>query len=657
MYLLLLDTYYGGCFSALVFHVEVGPNELSLESGLNQDLVALAQETVITPGGVATPQDGLVPTTFGGGEEMSGDPRNSSGSFGVVGVPEEGGHVIGGGNGGSGAGGGGVVVAWSALRERFWEDGQMPFFLVSFSVLGLLILASVLLLWAKKSRGLLPGSKGPTPIGHGDVGTTVVEVGGGGTLLRRERWVFHPVVRPPLDRLDAVQPRIGAVVSEEGVEKVVEAGVETLAVVSGVGKTTGDKSLEEAGPVEVVVVSLEEPHKECPEEKTYPVASKVSAAEPVLSKGIGILRAIGAAPVPIHNAEGSVETHPEPIRVRARGLLERRGSSASLTIDLQPSPPVSERANGCCAPVTPTRECSTEEFLLSAGNRLSRGQLRTCLRDPKALHNEFWEVPSNHPEHSGVAGSGTRNRYRSILPNERSRVKLSEKDNDPLTSYINANYVRGYDGEEKAYIATQGPLPHTVQDFWEMVLQEHVPAIVMITKLKEKGRPKCENYLPGEEGEGEKGSTVTHGDITIIVRNVFLKAGYTVRELTLQRGEETYETLHFWYTGWPDHRTPPSAKPLVAMALEVETARHNSDGSPKGPVVVHCSAGIGRTGCFIALSVGMRQLVADGNVDVLGTVCAMRYDRGGMVQTGEQYEFVHRALCLFERSLPDQSGE
>ncbi|XP_071441159.1 tyrosine-protein phosphatase non-receptor type 5-like isoform X2 [Hetaerina americana] len=634
MYLLLLDTYYGGCFSALVFHIEVGSNELNLEPGLAPDLVALAQDTVVSPSGSVTPQDGLVPTTFGGDEEMSGDPRNSSGSLGVA---EEGSH-------GGGGGGGGVVVAWSALRERFWEDGQMPFFLVSFSVLGLLILASVLLIWAKKSRVLLPGSKGPTPIGHGGVGTTVVEVGGGGTLLRRERWVFHPVVRPPLERLDAVQPRIGAVVSEEGVEKVVEGGVETLAVVGGVGKTLRE---EEAGAVEVVVVSLEEPSKE-----SLPVLSKVTVAEP--AKGLGILRAMGAA-VPVHSAEGSA--HPEPIRVRARGLLERRGSSASLTIDLQPSPPVSERVNGSCAPVTPTRECSTEEYLLSAGNRLSRGQLRTCLRDPKALHNEFWEVPSNHPEHSGVAGSGTRNRYRSILPNERSRVNLSEKDSDPITSYINANYVRGYDGEERAYIATQGPLPHTVQDFWEMVLQEHAPAIVMITKLKEKGRPKCENYLPGEDGEGEKGSRVTHGDVTITVQNVFLKPGYTVRELILQKGEEVHETLHFWYTGWPDHRTPPSAKPLVAMAIEVESSRHNNDGSPKGPVVVHCSAGIGRTGCFIALSVGMRQLVADGNVDVLGTVCAMRYDRGGMIQTGEQYEFVHRALCLFERSLPDQSGE
>ncbi|KAG8226410.1 hypothetical protein J437_LFUL012506 [Ladona fulva] len=650
MYLTILDAYYGGCFSALVYHVDVGSNELSLQSELVPSVVALAQERIEPPSrSSTTPQESLVPTAFGGEEEMSGDPRNSSGSLGgVVVVMEEGGR------GGEGSG---VVVAWSALRERLWEDGQMPFFLVSFSVLGLLILASVLLLWAKKSRVLLPGSKGPTPVSHGSVGATVVEVGGGGTLLRRERWVFHPVVRPPLDRCDAIQPRLGAVVSEEGIEKVVEGGIETLAVVGEVGKKGKEEDEDLGSSVELVVVSLEDDCKHVVEETKRVEDTKVTVEEP---SGLGkvVLPTIVASPIPVPvHGVGHGETHTEPIRVRARGLLERRGSSASLTIDLQPSPPVTERANGCCAPVTPTRECSTEEYLLSAGNRLSRGQLRVCLKDPKALHAEFWEVPSNHPEHSGVAGSGTKNRYRSILPNERTRVNLSEKDNDPLSSYINANYVRGYDGEERAYIATQGPLPHTVTDFWDMVIQEHAPAIVMITKLREKGRPKCENYLPGEDGEGEEGSSVTHGDITITVTKVIPKSGYTVRELLIKRGEEVYETTHFWYMGWPDHRTPPSAKPLVAMALEVESIRKKDDETPIGPVIVHCSAGIGRTGCFIALSIGMRQLVADANVDVLGTVCAMRYDRGGMIQTGEQYEFVHRALCLFERSLPDQSGE
>jgi len=86
------------------------------------------------------------------------------------------------------------------------------------------------------------------------------------------------------------------------------------------------------------------------------------------------------------------------------------------------------------------------------------------------------------------------------LPNEHSRVRLLDEE-DPLAAYINANYVRGCAGPEPAFVATQGPLPHTVRDFWAMVVQEEAAAVVMITKLREKGRPKCERYLP-DQSEG-----------------------------------------------------------------------------------------------------------------------------------------------------------
>ncbi|XP_046979201.1 tyrosine-protein phosphatase non-receptor type 7-like isoform X1 [Schistocerca americana] len=336
---------------------------------------------------------------------------------------------------------------------------------------------------------------------------------------------------------------------------------------------------------------------------------------------------------------------------RIKGLLERRGSSASLTIELHPSS--HGRTDGHVPVVTPTRECTTDEFLLSAGNVLSRRQLRASLRDVRALHREFWELPSNHPERAYVAGSGTKNRYRSILPNERTRVCLPPASPlaDPLTTYINANYVRGFDSEEKAYIATQGPLPHTVSDFWLMVWSEGSTVIVMITKLWEKGRPKCERYFPEDEADEPS----VYGDIEVRITATCPRDGYTLRELIVTRGDETRRILHLWYDTWPDHATPSSAQALVAMASEVAEYRQVGSGDP--PVVVHCSAGIGRTGCFIAVAVGMAQLLHNDNVDILGIVCQMRYDRGGMIQTAEQYEFVHRALCLFEGSLPDQSGE
>ena len=130
------------------------------------------------------------------------------------------------------------------------------------------------------------------------------------------------------------------------------------------------------------------------------------------------------------------ERRPEPIRIKAKGLLERRGSSASLTIELAPPPESPPHI------VTPTRECTAEEFLLSAGNVLSRAQLKKAISDPSWLHKEFWEVPLNLPEKLDICGSGIKNRYCSVLPNPQSRVILPASSDDPLSSYINANYIR-----------------------------------------------------------------------------------------------------------------------------------------------------------------------------------------------------------------------
>lgn len=135
----------------------------------------------------------------------------------------------------------------------------------------------------------------------------------------------------------------------------------------------------------------------------------------------------------------------EPLvrRVAAKGLLERRGSSASLTIDLAAAAasPESPPAHHHHIVVTPTRERTIEEFLLSAGNSMSRQQLRKAVAEPVLLHKEFWEVPLNYPEELDVCGSSVKNRYRTVLPNPRSRVVLPGSD-DPLATYINANYVR-----------------------------------------------------------------------------------------------------------------------------------------------------------------------------------------------------------------------
>lgn len=331
-------------------------------------------------------------------------------------------------------------------------------------------------------------------------------------------------------------------------------------------------------------------------------------------------------------------------KIKAKGLLERRGSSASLKIDLKAASPEVNRWEG-----TPPKEGTGLEFLLTAGNRLSRRDLRNAVKNSRALYEEFWEIPMNHPEKVYVAGSGMKNRYRTIIPNEHSRVILPDSEWDPLSSYINANYIRGYEGEEKAYIATQGPMSHTIVDFWRMVWIEKSPIIVMITKLKEKAKTKCENYLP-EDNE----TWCAFGDIEVKVDRVINKQGYTLRHLLLRSQGEVQHVLHYWYTAWPDHKPTQSPHMLLQLIQEVEFRRYRGDGSrARGPVIVHCSAGIGRTGCFIAISIGIRQLREEHSVDVLGVVCNLRSDRGGMIQTHEQYEFIHQALCEYEKDLAE----
>ncbi|XP_026002743.1 receptor-type tyrosine-protein phosphatase R [Astatotilapia calliptera] len=337
---------------------------------------------------------------------------------------------------------------------------------------------------------------------------------------------------------------------------------------------------------------------------------------------------------------------PSPFRMKpAAGLQERRGSNVSLVLDMSALGTV-EPLN--VAVVTP-REAVAREYLLSAGRPLTRQQLRDIVNNTHRLHAEFAEIPMNFidPKELDIPNHGTKNRYKTILPNPHSRVILKSKSsNDLLSTYINANYIRGYLGDDKAYIATQGPMVNTVNDFWQMAWQEESPVIVMITKLKEKNE-KCVLYWPEKRG--------IYGKVEVLVNSIRECEHYTTRSLTLKCGNQTCSVQHYWYTSWPDHKTPVSALPLLQLMTDVETDRRAATNV--GPVIVHCSAGIGRTGCFIATTMGCRQLQLEGVVDVLGITCQLRADRGGMIQTGEQYEFVHHALSLYEARLCAETGQ
>uniref|UniRef100_A0A8C3GQW8 protein-tyrosine-phosphatase n=1 Tax=Cairina moschata TaxID=8855 RepID=A0A8C3GQW8_CAIMO len=203
----------------------------------------------------------------------------------------------------------------------------------------------------------------------------------------------------------------------------------------------------------------------------------------------------------------------------------------------------------------------------------------------------------------------------------------------------------GYAGHPREYIATQGPMPNTVTDFWEMVWQEEAPLIVMITKLEER-KEKCFHYWPEKEG--------TYGPFTIRVQGVSECAEYLLRDLSIQLQGERRQVKHILFPSWPDQQTPESAKPLLHLVSKVEETLQAA-ASP-GPIVVHCSAGIGRTGCFIATRIGCQQLKDTGEVDILGIVCHLRIDRGGMIQTSEQYQFLHHTLALYASQLPEEGG-
>ncbi|XP_037016924.2 tyrosine-protein phosphatase non-receptor type 7 isoform X1 [Artibeus jamaicensis] len=320
-------------------------------------------------------------------------------------------------------------------------------------------------------------------------------------------------------------------------------------------------------------------------------------------------------------------------------LQERRGSSVALVLDV--------RSLGAVEPIcsvnTP-REV-TLHFLRTASRPLTRWALQHQPPSPQQLEEEFLKIPPNfvNPEDLDIPGHASKDRYKTILPNPHSRVHLGRAQSREDGDYINANYIRGYDGQEKVYIATQGPMPNTVSDFWEMVWQEGASLIVMLTQLRES-KEKCVHYWPTDED--------TYGPFRIRVQEERELPEYSVRRLTIQHQEQCRSVRHILFSAWPDHQTPESARPLLRLVAEVEDSLEAAASA--GPVVVHCSAGIGRTGCFIATRIGCQQLKARGEVDILGIVCQLRLDRGGMIQTAEQYQFLHHTLALYAAQLPEE---
>nr|XP_054365519.1 receptor-type tyrosine-protein phosphatase delta [Mirounga angustirostris] len=316
-------------------------------------------------------------------------------------------------------------------------------------------------------------------------------------------------------------------------------------------------------------------------------------------------------------------------------------------------------------------------------------------------------------EHSNLEVNKPKNRYANVIAYDHSRVLLSAIEGIPGSDYVNANYIDGY-RKQNAYIATQGSLPETFGDFWRMIWEQRSATVVMMTKLEERSRVKCDQYWPSR-------GTETHGLVQVTLLDTVELATYCVRTFALYKNgsSEKREVRQFQFTAWPDHGVPEHPTPFLAFLRRVKTCnppdagpmvvhcrqnrvnnllcfggiivlsgRYQSDwdgqsrtvrqfqftdwpeqGVPKsgegfidfigqvhktkeqfgqdGPISVHCSAGVGRTGVFITLSIVLERMRYEGVVDIFQTVKMLRTQRPAMVQTEDQYQFCYRAALEY----------
>ncbi|PIO36454.1 hypothetical protein AB205_0123010, partial [Aquarana catesbeiana] len=247
----------------------------------------------------------------------------------------------------------------------------------------------------------------------------------------------------------------------------------------------------------------------------------------------------------------------------------------------------------------------------------------------------------DHPENR------EKNRYTNVLPYDISRVTLSTNGNSS-DDYINANFIPGFI-MKKEFIAAQGPLPRTLNDFWRMVWEKDVRAIAMLTRCVELGKVKCEEYWPTR-------SSRKFGNLSVAASNETVLPDWTIRDfiVTNTPTKQSKQVRHFHFTAWPDHGVPKATKDLVEFRNLIREYT-SCYSSPSSPILVHCSAGVGRTGTLIALDRIIKQIEAEDKVDVYGVVHDLRMHRDLMVQTESQYVFLNQCALDFinSRKAPD----
>ncbi|EDO47893.1 predicted protein [Nematostella vectensis] len=230
-----------------------------------------------------------------------------------------------------------------------------------------------------------------------------------------------------------------------------------------------------------------------------------------------------------------------------------------------------------------------------------------------------------------------KNRYGNIQAYDHSRVMLRGAGSG--CDYINATYIKDFDGTPKTYIAAQGPLESSCNDFWQMVWQEKCSVIVMLTGLIERNELKCHQYWPSTD------QPAAYGVLTVSLKKKEEFSDYTVRSLLLSKQGTLKEVrlIHqYQFTSWPHRGVPQQTAALLRFRKNI--INRSPHVSESGPWIIHCSAGVGRTGIFLVIDAMLRQAKEKKVVDIYNYVHSIEEDRPYIIQTKDQYVFIHQTI-------------
>uniref|UniRef100_A0AAQ4NNX3 protein-tyrosine-phosphatase n=1 Tax=Gasterosteus aculeatus aculeatus TaxID=481459 RepID=A0AAQ4NNX3_GASAC len=330
------------------------------------------------------------------------------------------------------------------------------------------------------------------------------------------------------------------------------------------------------------------------------------------------------------------------------GWLKKQRKATVTTVDKKvPNGILEEQEQQTVVLLPQSASASKTYFPLPVGHLEEEQRLRSA-DDGKLFREEYNSLPGGNAqgtyEEANKDENKEKNRYPNILPYDHSRVVLTQLDGNPCSDYVNASYIDGYT-EKNKFIATQGkihwPKEETVADFWRMMWEQKVATVVMLTNLKERKEDKCYQYWPDQ-------GCWSYGSVRVAVEDFTVLVDYTIRKFCIQhQATDAAKTprlvtqLHF--TSWPDFGVPFSPIGMLKFLKKVKLVNPPF----AGPVVVHCSAGVGRTGTFIVIDAMIDMMHAEQRVDVFGFVAKIREQRSQLVQTDMQYSFIYRALLEY----------